>query len=351
MAEKLKAPFPWFGGKSRVSNLVWERFGDVKVYVEPFAGSLAVLLGRPDSHKGRREIVNDFDAHICNLWRSVRYSPEEVIEAADYPINEPDLHAWHVWLVSWLTDERRERFMSDPSYHEPQVAGRWLWGICQWIGSGWCRQQAVSKDERGLTSVRTTRQMPDCATTGGGTRGVAKIPRKRPAISTLSNGAGFGVGIVPQKNDDEALSWTILIKALCERLRHVRVCCGDWKRIVTHPVLGYSVGTCGLFLDPPYGDMGRTSGLYSNDNLSISKEVLNWCAENGSIPNLRIALCGYEGEHNELDNLGWTKVEWKATGGYGSKKGKGLKNRNLERIWFSPECLDPQPVAQMEFWQ
>ena len=42
--QALKAPFPWFGGKSKVAGLVWERFGDVANYVEPFAGSLAVLL-------------------------------------------------------------------------------------------------------------------------------------------------------------------------------------------------------------------------------------------------------------------------------------------------------------------
>lgn len=43
----LKAPFPWFGGKSRAAHLIWPRFGNVPNYVEPFAGSLAVLLNRP----------------------------------------------------------------------------------------------------------------------------------------------------------------------------------------------------------------------------------------------------------------------------------------------------------------
>jgi hypothetical protein len=38
-AEMLSAPFPWFGGKSRVADLVWSRFGaDVPNYVEPFFG-------------------------------------------------------------------------------------------------------------------------------------------------------------------------------------------------------------------------------------------------------------------------------------------------------------------------
>jgi len=41
------APFVWFGGKRRVAAQVWDALGDVDNYVEPFAGSLAVLLGRP----------------------------------------------------------------------------------------------------------------------------------------------------------------------------------------------------------------------------------------------------------------------------------------------------------------
>ena len=43
----MQAPFPWFGGKSKVAHLVWDRFGNTPNYVEPFAGSLAVLLNRP----------------------------------------------------------------------------------------------------------------------------------------------------------------------------------------------------------------------------------------------------------------------------------------------------------------
>jgi DNA adenine methylase len=67
---KLKAPFPWFGGKSRVADLVWERFGDPVNYVEPFFGSGAVLLGRPTP--ARTETVNDLDCFIANFWRAVQ---------------------------------------------------------------------------------------------------------------------------------------------------------------------------------------------------------------------------------------------------------------------------------------
>lgn len=53
----MKAPFPWFGGKSRAAPLMLERLGNVPNYVEPFAGSLAVLLNRPEG-PGRNETIN-----------------------------------------------------------------------------------------------------------------------------------------------------------------------------------------------------------------------------------------------------------------------------------------------------
>jgi DNA adenine methylase len=96
----LRAPFPWFGGKSRVAPLVWERFGDVRNYVEPFAGSLAVLLGRPSA--ARVETVNDANAYLANFWRALageNADPDAVAFYADQPVNEADLHARHRWLV------------------------------------------------------------------------------------------------------------------------------------------------------------------------------------------------------------------------------------------------------------
>jgi DNA adenine methylase len=56
-----RAPFPWFGGKRRVADVVWRAFGPTcPNYVEPFAGSLAVLLARPGG-AGKIETVNDLD--------------------------------------------------------------------------------------------------------------------------------------------------------------------------------------------------------------------------------------------------------------------------------------------------
>ncbi len=62
--------------------------------------------------------------------------------------------------------------------------------------------------------------------------------------------------------------------------------------------------------------------------------------QNGDRENLRIALCGYDGEHDILEGRGWKKVSWAAGGGYGNLRGN--QNRLQERIWFNPQCLDPE---------
>ncbi len=92
------APFPYFGGKRRIAQMVWQHFGDVPNYVEPFAGSLAVLLGRPTP--AHTETVNDKDAYLANFWRAIQHAPELVAMHADWPVNEADLHARHRWLVA-----------------------------------------------------------------------------------------------------------------------------------------------------------------------------------------------------------------------------------------------------------
>jgi DNA adenine methylase len=69
--------------------------------------------------------------------------------------------------------------------------------------------------------------------------------------------------------------------------------------------------------------------------------VRAWALANGDNRLLRIALCGYAGEHDELVDAGWSTVAWKARGGYGSQgDGRGRENATRERIWFSPHCLN-----------
>lgn len=317
----LKAPFPWFGGKSRVAHLVWERFGNVPNYVEPFAGSLAVLLGRP--HAAQVETVNDKDYFLANFWRAIESNPYAVAKMADWPVNETDLHARHLWLVEHGA-ELKENIYNDPFYYHTMIAGWWVWGICQWIGDGWCEKANWTRTRIGFM-VGIHNKRPHLLIQKG-INGLNKKPQlSRP-----------GHGIHTNEELGGIYEW---FTALQTRIRNVRVCCGDWKRICT-PSATTGVGLTGVFLDPPYS--ADRDGVYNCDDTNIAKDVAQWAIENGNNPLLRIALCGYEGEHQMPDT--WVCVPWKTQGGYANKakgESRGKMNKAKERIWFSPHCLKP----------
>lgn len=309
-----------FGGKSRVADLVWERFGDVDNYVEPFFGSGAVLLGAPKIP--RTETINDKDGFVANFWRSISKDPEATAHHADWPVNEADLHARHTWLVSRRADFTAH-LMGDPDYYDAMIAGWWVWGLCSWIGSGWCAGVGpwFSVDGR-LTKLDRSdgskRQRPHLGNQGQG------INRKLPHLGDQGRGI---------------LEW---FEQLATRLRRTRVCCGDWSR-VCGPSVTTKLGVTAVFLDPPYDMEIRDKGCYATDGEGISADVQKWALEHGDDPMMRIALCGYEGEH---EMPGWDAVAWNAHGGYGAGRGgRGESNASIERIWFSPACLDSRQAS------
>ena len=74
----MKPPIPYFGGKTRQADRIAQALPDHGHYVEPFAGSLAVLLAKPRS---RMETVNDIDGDLVTFWRVVRDRPEDLERA------------------------------------------------------------------------------------------------------------------------------------------------------------------------------------------------------------------------------------------------------------------------------
>lgn len=125
----MKAPFPWYGGKSRVAPLIWERIGtDVGNFCEPFLGSGAVLLGRPFLPPSAIETANDRDGMVSNFFRAVRSDPAGVAHYADHPSFENDLHARHLWLVQ-RKGQLVSRLEADPDFYDAKAAGWWVWGM------------------------------------------------------------------------------------------------------------------------------------------------------------------------------------------------------------------------------
>ena len=333
--DQLKAPFPWFGGKSKVAHLVWSRFGDVPNYVEPFFGSGAVLLNRPTSPG--TETINDLDCMVANFWRALQHDPEGVAFHADNPVNEADQHARHLWLCS--QEGFRERMKVEPEYYDSKIAGWWLWGQCIWIGSGWC---SVQLPHLGNAGKGVNRQLPHLGNAGKG------VNRQLPHLGNAGTGVhrklphlgNAGTVCVEDAASGTSPDLLAYMNQLAARLRRVRVCCGDWSRVLG-PSVTFKHGITGVFLDPPYADTAeRTDGLYSSDCTQVAHAVRKWAVENGNNHDLRIALCGYEGEHQMPGS--WERVHWKAKGGYGSQSSTPNKNATKERIWFSPHCLRTQ---------
>lgn len=330
----LRAPFPWFGGKTLAAPMIWRAFGNTPNYVEPFFGSGAALFQRP--HQPKVETVNDKDGFIANFWRAVKHDPEAVATHVDWPVNEADLHARHRWLVDKGVP-LLERLINDPDWFDPKIAGWWCWGACTWIGNGWCH-----KDER----VQKQKRRPGLNNAHG--HGVHSLNRCLPKVGTPGHGIhaptiGMKLGHSKKKplthrnkgvhRDSHREGGVVdVLLALSERLRHVRVCCGDWKRVLGRSTLGidtdHGMTPCGILFDPPYDHELRDKRLYREDAAGVSDEVRDWCIENGDNPALRIALCGQDGEHDMPAS--WSKVAWAST--------SSALSRSKERIWFSRYC-------------
>ena len=236
-------------------------------------------------------------------------------------VHNCDLHARHAWLVG-QRDALTARLEGDPEWYDSKVAGWWLWGICSWIGSGWCSGE-------GPWGVRDG-QLVHLGNAGRG------INRKR---------------VPDEEMGDTCAAWSAHLRAmmgaLSDRMRRVRVCSGDWSRVVG-PTPTVKLGTTAVFLDPPYSDQVRTGGLYATDDGSVAAAAREWAIAWGDDPRMRIALAGYQGEHAMPD--GWDAWYWKARGGYGSQgRGQGRANAAREVLWFSRHCRPAMRASLFDF--
>ncbi len=310
-----KPPFIYFGGKSKIASTVWELFGNVKNYVEPFAGSLAVLRLRPTWHfdgSVRVETVNDLDYFITNFWRAVQQAPEEVAKWANNPIIEADLHARHKWLVEIGKPELASKMHDDPDYYNAKIAGWWVWGINAWIGKGWCQDANRQLPHLGNTGKGVNRQLPHLGDTGKG------VNRQLPNLKE---------NLRHQAHLDNLTSY---FQAYADRLRYVRITNGSWERVMNAAVTAFNDSA--IFLDPPY-PKHTSKDMYASDHTSdVGYDAMRWAVENGN--KHKIVLCGYRELFDAEIPDGWQRIGWKANAAYKSKK----ENRFTETLWASPLC-------------
>ena len=328
----LSAPMPWFGGKSRIANQIWQRLDgkSLDCYLEPCMGSAAPFLTRPLPIRGR-EILNDYDSLLVNAYRSIQRDPDVLAEICCSILRaESELHAIHAHLTS-VRDEMRSRVEGDPDYYDVKLGAWWLWGIGMKLGGGWCSGEGPWHVVGGKLV---------CLENGDSGRNGNGITRSVPCVGNRG---------VLRQSIDELKAW---MRTLSNRLKNALILNGDWSRAVTPAFMG--PGNVGILFDPPYGaEADYNSTLYTSQDADISTKIKAWCVEWGRKPTMRIVYCGYQsgvvgtagGEGGVLEHAGWKRVFWKASGGYGNqgqaneeKAGGKLGNRFRECYWYSPHC-------------
>ena len=307
MSTKLTAPFSYFGGKRRIAAEVWRRFGRADVYSEPFAGSLAVLLGNPHTLPAK-EVVSDTEGHICNVWRALAAAPREVAKHADWPTFHQDLNARHRWLRKWGEDNSR-RLNEDPDYYDARAAGWWIWGMSSWIGHGWCTGKLYET-------------VPSHYGVGVG-KGVQKQRKKVPF----------------RKIDDRLGPW---FEMLSKRLENVIVFNDSWETAVGDSAMGATFKgkvKC-VFIDPPYlmANRGKDTLYKADENENqmdnVARKAYEWAVENGS--RYRIAYCCHKDDFPVPEN--WDSSTRSFVGYTTLKQENTISESDL--IMFSPACLE-----------
>ena len=374
-------PVAYFGGKGLVADIVWAALGDVGHYVEAFCGSCAVLLARPDWDPARHvETVNDSDGQICNVWRSLQTDPDAVAKRCDWPVNHADLMC-RKRVLNEQNGALLEKLCADDSYFDAKLAGYYIWAASCWIGHGLicpgsiphlvtCGMGVHAKGKiphlgDGGKGVHAKGQIPLLGNSGVGVHAKGQIPHlgnggkgvhTKGQIPHLAHG-GVGVhakGQIPHLGNgggkDVREPYTLNIytwfRRLSERLRYVRVVCGDWSRVCGGNWQTVPGRPCGIFFDPPYSDAAdRDKALYAVDSQTVAHDVREWCRTRAADPDYRIVLAGYYEEHESLLREGWTVYRWSAGGGYGhlagSAESRGQRNRHREALFFSPHCRKP----------
>ena len=108
--QDLKPPFQYYGGKMKLAATIARLLPKHDHYVEPFAGSLAVLLAKEPS---KAETVNDLDGDLVSFWRVLRDRAPELERLATLtPHSRQDYdaaklldaddelrRAWQVWVL------------------------------------------------------------------------------------------------------------------------------------------------------------------------------------------------------------------------------------------------------------
>lgn len=135
----MKAVLKYPGAKNRIAPWICEYIPEHNVYLEPYAGSLAVLFNKFRSHI---ETVNDLDKEIVNFFEVLRdypdllkritvmtpYSRDEykrAYERADNPIERARRFCVRCWMGFGCGNRYKNGFKTGQQERSPNPAKAW----------------------------------------------------------------------------------------------------------------------------------------------------------------------------------------------------------------------------------
>ena len=308
---KIKRPIPYYGSKEKIAQTIVDiikKDNWSNQYIEPFVGSNSILLH--DDFDGIKVIINDFDGKITNIWRSLKYKPEETAGYIQGVCNTINLTALDL-AVQRNYDSLLDRLHADIDYCDPKLAAHFMDLCCSWIGAGAGNVKGpwtTIKDEDGI-DILVRKEKGDIVcqqAQWGSDRG---INAKHSGISAWFN-------------------------AISKRLSDTYILSHDFERILNLHCIKSKRTT--IFFDPPYdksGNSGVGVDYISDDANIISKRTREWCIKNhNELSKTRIIIAGRGIEHDELLSYGYIKIE-----GINAKSlNKNVKiddNINREYLW------------------
>lgn len=135
----MKSVLKYPGAKNRLASWIVGYIPKHDVYLEPFAGSLAVLFNKPRCHI---ETVNDLDSEITNFFRVLRDSADELenlialtpfsrreyekaYEPCENELEKARRFAVKCWMGFGCGNRYRNGFKSGQQAHSPNPAKAW----------------------------------------------------------------------------------------------------------------------------------------------------------------------------------------------------------------------------------
>ena len=100
----------WVGGKRLLRNKISELIPDtIETYVEPFGGGGWVLFFK--EKWAQTEVYNDLDCRLVNLFKIVKYHPDELIKELTFHLNSRKIFKEYLGIPGETDIQKAARFL------------------------------------------------------------------------------------------------------------------------------------------------------------------------------------------------------------------------------------------------